>query len=174
MNNKIFISRCETILTTMRAGNHQTITVNDVAKWLETTNPAAYQVMYRMNKTYHILEKNKDLDSYKLTDVCSNSLKSTMQTKDLVAAVKYVVDWMINKQHKPVVKETILVNGRKFTKLESSRELDAETQQAAEYLLKLCKANSDLRAENELMKEEIERLKKYEDYYNRIQSTRLG
>lgn len=170
MNNKIFISRCEIILTTMRASGCQKATTKQIAKWLNIAEGSASQVIAKACKQNILNKKGAASNTYYvLTDGCSNSLEQQINTgKDINAAVTYVVNWFVNKQSKISAKKVTSVNGKEFVKVKSAEELDAVSKQSIENILVIINQNKELRAHVELLQGEIDRLKPYEEYYKRL------
>ena len=175
MNNKIFIHRCEIILTTMRASGCQKATTKQIAKWLNIAEGSASQVIAKACKR-NILNKKgaASLTCYVLTDNCSNSLEQQLNSgKDINAAVTYVVNWFVNKQSKISAKKVTSVNGKEFVKVKSAEELDAVSKQAIDNILSVINQNKELKAAVELLQEEVERLKPYEEYYKKVTSVKV-
>lgn len=167
----LFASRCETVLTTMRSGNFESVTTKQIAQWLEMSESAVTPFMPKLIK-YNFLKKVGAArnTTYELTEACHNSLESQMKSKnDLIQSVKYVVNWFINH---PAVKANELTteNGKKFLKVKTSEELDEEANNSINQLMNVINQNKELRAEVELLREEVERLRIIEEKYKQIKS----
>lgn len=163
MDNSLFISRMESILTTMRLSDNHSITTSQVAQWINSNVPATSLVIAKACKL-NILKKFGAAAKtyYQMSDVCSNSFESAMRQNgnDVMTSVAQVVDWFMNKNTIPVQEK----------KEESSTltKISPETKQAILGIRNILKENEDLQAEVELLKEEVSRLKKYELFYNQI------
>ena len=174
MNNSLFISRCETILATMKGGNFSTITTKQVAKWLNIEDSAASQVVARACK-YNILQKiGATINAqYKLTSACYNSLESKSNTSSISEAAKYVAEWFVNHSSKSSVKKILTTNGKTFVKVESQEELDSESKHAIDNILLIIEKNKEYQVEIERLKAQVEKLKSYEEYYKKITSVKV-
>lgn len=93
----LFNNRCETVLITMRSGNHESITSKQIAQWLEMSETTVGPFILKMLQ-FNILKKVGAARNthYELTEACHNSLESQLKTKDLLQSVKYVVDGLPN------------------------------------------------------------------------------
>ena len=166
MTNKLFIHRCKVLVTTMKAGNCQSVSLSTIAKWLESSEHSAYQFLQKAIK-FGIIEKKGN--EYKISDNCSNSIKAS--GTDISAAVDKVVEFFINN-HKPTAKVITTTTGRKLVKVESKEKVSAETQNAIDHIISIIKERDDLKAEVELLREELEKtqqdLTKYKTFYKQI------
>lgn len=172
MNNNLFISRCEIILVTMKGGNFSSITSKQVAKWLNIEEATASQVIAKACK-YNILKKEGAASKtcYKLTIDCYNSLESKSNASGVGEAAKYVAEWFVtHPSNKNKVKEVVTESGKKLVKVQTVQELDEEANLAINKLMDVINQNKELRAEVELLREEIERLRVIEDKYKQIKS----
>ena len=160
MNNKIFINRCETVLITMRNGNMSSIRTQQVAKWLETQENTAGQIMTKMCQ-HNLLKKVGAARNtcYELSDQCNNSLIASInEQNDVLKAITKVVNYFVNKK-------TVTVEQ---PQTEHTSPISPRAKQAITLLRDLIKENEDLQAENELLREEVERLRDIEKKYNQI------
>lgn len=166
----LFNDRCETLLVTMVSGKFQSITSKQVMQWLDINESAVGPFMQKVC-SFNILKKVGAArnTTYELTEGCNNSLVSQMKTKDVIQAVKYVVNWQI-KHPKTKVQKLTTEAGKQFLKVQSTEELDESANNAINQLMSLINQNKDLRAEVALLREEVERLKVYEEKYNQIKS----
>lgn len=158
MTNKLFISRCETILVTMRAKGFQSVRTADIAKWLEMESTSVGQFMTKLMK-YNLLKKvgAASKTSYELSNECHNSyLAAINECNDVVKAAHRVVEHYINHKQTPIPVQ------------EGKKSIDPRQKQAVEFLLDIIKENGDLKAENELLREEVTRLQEIEKKYNKI------
>ena len=174
MTNQLFISRCATILATMRGGGFNSVTTKQIAQWLNMEEAAASQVIAKACK-FNILQKvgAAAKTKYQLSKDCHNNLESKCTTMGINEAAKYVAEWFINYSSKRSIKKVTTVNGKTYTKVESQEELDAESKQAVDSIILIINENKDLKAENELLKEEIEKLKPYKEYYEKVKSVKI-
>lgn len=160
MNNNLFIRRCEIILVSMRSMGYQSVRVNQVAKWLELEYAPAGVVVAKAVKA-NILKKNGGGPSsnYSLSDKCYNSLLSAINEKnDINKAASEVAKFFIES----VNKTPIPTQDKHLTKI------TPQTKQAIDILRKIIKENDDFKAENELLKDEINRLSEIEKGYKRL------
>lgn len=173
MNNNLFTNRCETLFTTVRSGNFKSITTKQVANWLELELSVTSQFITKV-VSLGMLEKvgGGRNTSYKLSNSFNNSLESAISThgNDILSGVKQTVKWYIER--KPITSKEVTINGKKFIKV-NSKPVTPETQQAIDYMVNILKTVEDQKAEIELLREEVEKLKKYEDYYKQIKGVKL-
>lgn len=173
MNNKIFIDRCETLFVTIKSGNYSSVTTQKVADILEIEAASALQFVNKVISFNMLVKCGGGRNTvYKLSADFHNSLKSSMENLDLINGVKKTVAWFISHPKEERAKEITLPNGKRLIKVES-KKVDVESQHAIDCVLSLVNSNKELKAENELLKEEIERLKKYEEYYKQINKIKL-
>ena len=167
----LFQGRCEIILTTMYSGSIKKATTKQVATWLEISEPSAGQFLANAC-TLNILKKVGAgyNTAYQLSTDCYNSLQSKLQSNGNVInqAVSSVVNWFLTKASKVQAQSITTESGKKLVKVQSSEELDAVSKQAIDQILTIINQNKELKAEVELLREEIERLKPYEEKYNQI------
>jgi acetamidase/formamidase len=114
---------------------------------------------------------------YVLTDDCHNAIEQAIRTKNgnINEAITYVVNWFLTKTNIIQAKSITTESGKKFVKVQSTEELDAVSKQAIDNIMAIINQNKqlkvekqDLETEIDLLKGEIERLKKFEDKYNQI------
>lgn len=173
MNNNLFIDRCETLFTTVRSGNFLSVTTKQIANWLEMELAPTSQFVAKVISLGMLEKVGRGRNtSYKLTSNFSNSLESSISThgNDVITGVKQTVKWYVER--KPITSKEVVVNGKKLIKVDS-KPVTPETQQAIDYMVNIIKTVENLKAENELLKEEIERLRKYEEYYKQIKEVKL-
>lgn len=170
MDNRLFISRCETVITTMRASSSHIATTKQIAKWLNIDNAAASQFVIKICK-YNILQKQgaASKTTYTLSEMCNNFLEQKINsTNDIVSSVSSTVSWFINYQTKPSLQKITSANGKEFVKIKSVEELDSDSKQSINNLLLIINQNKEMQARIKLLKEEIERLKPFEEKYKKI------
>jgi hypothetical protein len=155
----------------MQSGGFKKVNTKQASKWLEMSEAAAGQFLAKAC-SFNLLKKVGAgyNTSYELSQDCYNSLQSKLQSNgnDMNSSVHYVVDWFVNHSKKVKAKTIITESGKKFVKVQSTEELDAVSKQAIDQILTIINQNKELKAEVELLKEEIERLKPYEEKYNQI------
>lgn len=173
MNNRTFVTRCEIVLTTMKSGNFQKITTKQVAGWLDVAEPSALTFLAKACKC-NIFKKMGAASKtyYELTSSCHNSLQETMIAKDnsITDSVSVVVNWFVNRSNSVQAKELTTESGRKLIKVKTSEELDEQSKQAIDQILTIVNQNKELKAEVDLLREKVERLKGFEQKYNQIKA----
>lgn len=165
MNNKLFISRCETVLVSMKAKDCKSVRTPEVAKWLELNDANAGQVIAKMCK-FNILKKvgAASLTNYQLSDQCSNSLIAAInEHNDVIKAVSKVVEWYVNRTQNPIPQQE---------EKQALRKIDPKRKQAIDFLMAILDDNEaevsalrsrvgDLEAELELLREENAKLHEF-------------
>lgn len=167
MTNKLFISRCETILVSMKAKDCLSVRTPEVAKWLEANDATAGQVLSKMCQL-NLFKKlgAARLTHYELTDQCSNSLIAAInEHNDVIKAVAIVVKWFIDHKSNSIPQQEVS---------ESKKPIDAKRKQLVGAVLQifdlnekeledLRKERDDLKAEVELLREENAKLQEFKD-----------
>ena len=169
----LFQSRCEIILTSMRASGSNEITTKQVLHWLNMRATGIQPVMAKLcEKNFYRKIWKGPTTVYVLTDDCHNAIEQAIRTKNgnINETITYVVDWFLTKANKVQAKSITTESGKKLVKVQSSEELDAVSKQAIDNLMSIINQNKDLRAEVELLREEVERLRIVEEKYKQIKS----
>ena len=170
MDNRLFISRCETVITTMRASSSHIATTKQIAKWLNIDNAAASQFMIKICK-YNILQKQGAAakTTYTFSESCSNFLERRIHsTNDVVSAVSEVINWFINCQTKPSLQKITSATGKELVRVKAVEEVDNLTKQSINNLLTLINQNKKMEEQLQLLNAEIERLKPFEEKYRKL------
>lgn len=159
----------------MKSGGYREITTKLVAKWIETEEYIALTVLSKACKFNLFIKTGKGSKTcYKLSESAHNNYEWSLMsnngdiTKACIAVVNHATSTPVNE-----VKTITTSTGRKLTKVISSTKVDVESQKAVDSILKIVAQNKDLIAENELLREEVERLKKFEDYYKTVKEIKL-
>jgi hypothetical protein len=155
----------------MRASGSNEITTKQVLHWLNMKATGIQPVMAKLcEKNFYRKIWKGPTTVYVLTDDCHNAIEQAIRTKNgnINEAITYVVNWFLTKTNRIQAKSITTESGKKLVKIQSSEELDAVSKQAIDQILTIINQNKELKAEVELLKEEIERLKPYEEKYNQI------
>lgn len=159
----------------MKAGGYKNITTKQVSTWIESEEPTALNVLAKACK-FNLFKKEGGASKtcYVLSSTTHNNYESALSRNhgDIQKTASSIVRWAIEHPTNPA-KEIVTQNGKRLVKIVSTADVDNETQHAIDMITAIVTQNRELKAENELLKEEIERLKKFEDYYKTVKEIKL-